>query len=438
MRLTTTTERLGIFDEHHPYQEVYIGHSMIFSKIRQLLIELFNTTYIPDGDVADNEAALNLRLEISKLFTSPIYPYPDILEKCFLDKAILKRKFGEDVARKADELEKYIDLYREKKSSLILKFVQLYLDLINEYGESQVKIWCHPKECDAYRDALGDNISLADSSFICTLTNYRQSPLLEAIIKFGPLRTSGFGKSPSILATSPIYKRLIRFIWAGIKDDPNFGCDPVNPEFSYLSSMKKSLYDVHDQHFDAIQYSEPKNPDLDEFNIIEATFIAPETDHIPCVLVEFVDETSIFLRPKSNVLLLEMKGAEEARFDYQCPIEIEVGDYLVNHNANVDLGGVELNIEKYPVAKIWKNLLKSAYKQSPNWLVSKMRSSGINLNDLHRAAESWSGMRGTVVPAPRSKYHFILLLTKVLPIDDLFKQLNTNDVNQVCKLAWSE
>lgn len=412
----STTSRFHYLKENPLVQEVYIGESPLFIAIRRHMQALFSAIYQPEGDVGQNESALMLRFEMQKWLTSPLLPDATLFQRCGLgDSELIRRQWGNHVAQTFGLLKDLIARYTLEGSVLNTEFIRVCADIFCEFPKEHIKIWCHRKERDLFRELLDGLIELDDEVFISTLAEYRKIPSFDALIRFGPLRTSGLANVPAALITSPSYNRLIRFVWVGLPDEEGFADDPVLPTHNYLETLHTTRITVTGNPVTVIGLEEETALE-DDLGFFDRRAIKGKSLH-QCVLVEFPSDYGVLMRPGARLLVFRSECTDNEAIDY-CHIgNVEVGDYLLLHNADADLGEVGIDVGQAPLAALWKKALADAWKRQPNVCVQKMRQAGIGLLDLSRAVQSWTAIHGSVIRAPQRKHHFKALLTQVLDPD---------------------
>lgn len=412
----STTTRFHFLEENPLVQEIYIGESPLFTAIRRQIQALFSAIYQPEGDVGQNESALMLRFEMQKWLTSPLLPDAALLQRCGLgDNGLIKRQWGNHAVQIAELLKYLIARYTEEGSVLNTEFTRVFVDLFCEYPKERIKIWCHKKERELFRELLEGLIELDDEVFISTLAEYRKISSADALIRFGPLRTNGLANVPEALITSPSYHRLIRFLWTGLSDEEGFADDPVLPTHNYLETLHTTRITVTGNPVTLIEVEEEMES-VDELGFLDRRVTAGKSLH-QCVLVEFPSDYGVLMRPGGHLLVFRSECTDDEAIDY-CHIgNVEVGDYLLLHNADADLGEVSIDVAQAPLAALWKKALADAWSRQPNTCIQKMRQAGIGLRDLSRAVQSWTAIHGSVIRAPQRKQHFKALLTQVLAPD---------------------
>lgn len=431
--IVPTTARLQFLESNPLVQELFIGKSPIFSAIRHHMRILHSLLYQPDSDPYVNESALMLRFEMQKWLTSPLIPDIGLFSRCGLaDAAQIHRKWGEHAAQTVELLKDLVTCYAEEGSVLNAEFVRLFKC---EYEKNKVRIWCQPNERDLFRELLEGQVDLNDGRFVSTLAEYRKIPPADALIRFGPLRIRGFGSAPEALITSPSYRRLVRFVWAGLADEEGFADDPVLPTYNYLASLCSVRTTVSENPGTVIV--PPAAEQVDDLVFLDKKTYTGKAMH-RCMLVEFPAEYGVLLRPGSRLLVLSPHRTDIEAIGYRQINEVEAGDYLLIHDADADLGEVSVDASKAPLAALWKKALADAWKRRPIICLQKMQQAGIDLQDVYRAAHKWKESNGTVISAPRSKRHFEALLTKVLDPDLIPPMVFDGGTVPGWRRAWRE
>jgi hypothetical protein len=89
--------------------------------------------------------------------------------------------------------------------------------------------------------------------------------------------------------------------------------------------------------------------------------------------------------------------------------------YLVRH-ASLEFGGGEVHAEHGYYSRIWKDELQRQLDAMPHALCEKLRSDGIDLEDLPGALRHWARAPTTVIHAPQRRDHFEILI-RVLGVE---------------------
>lgn len=387
----------------------------IINMIRINLRYLYNELYEVDSQ---SHAAANLRFELLKLQSSPEYPSSDLLIDSNLDNArLVKKVYGEDIARKCYELNEMLTYLDGKEHALLNNVIEAAKKSLKSIQLDQVKIWCHRREKNIFLNKFLENgIKLNDENFIHSLNDYRNSNLFQILLKIGPLRSSGWGKVPNVILNSPKYITLHRSVWNGLPDEIGFDNDLLLPTGQYKRLFKfQELFIEVDRNFSLNDAKEvTANEPIEFFDDLEfLTQRAIPTKYVtPAVLIELANENGILCRPGSKHLVFNNKQISKLAFKQT--VELEADDYLVFHNIETDFGNEQVELEKTTWAKIWKNELKVRYENNRDTLLVRMREAGISLLNLEGAISRWTKMEGRVITGPLLKRHFHLLIEKVL------------------------
>lgn len=418
MNNQTSIQRFEQLTATPPQQIKYIADSPLFAQIYRRFRALITNISIPDAPPQENENAILLQMELTKLLISPRTPSLDIFEQSGLsDQTLVTRKWGGLIWNDILKIQGLIHTYKKKGSLLNNEFVNVYSDLIKKTEKDKIKICCHKNEKNDYIKILSNITSLNDDDFICNLTDYRENIFIEALLVFGPLRLYGMAKKPEIIALSPIYNKLIRFTWHGVTDDAEFGLDPVDMQHNYLSSMPLSTHLIKPTYTEDLGTTTPIEELHTPETAISDNLILPikkgVTD-VSCTLIELPNNLAILLRPKSHPLIFSPDENEQDRIRTSSTADLNVGDYYIDYELHTGLGKTSVNATEFPLAVIWKDALSKLYTNSPNICVMRMKSAGIDLKDLYRAANSWMYLGDSVISAPQNRLHFKALIEVVL------------------------
>lgn len=390
---------------------------------------------LENGEIGQkNERALLLRFELLKLLLTPRLPSKSILSDCKInDTHLIGRQYDDVVLQIVNDLNKLFHEYQEIGSILNSTIIDCYLESCSQYGRDKVKIYCRHSDIDIYREILKDIYDLNRDDFICNISDYRSSQPLDVLFSFGPLRSKGFSKFHEQIFLAPIYKKLIRFVWCGLKDEQDFGSDPVLSSYNFVSNMPLNVFDVSDDLNNEVELTVVD----DDIGLLDLIVEPIFDDLTQCILIELSKNQGVFIRPKTNVLVYNPYNTENKIY-YINANSIEDGLFLITHTVEADLGGVSFDISSAPLARIWKAALKELFNRSPEACLQKLHNAGIILKDPYRAIESWISFYGSVVTAPLKKIHFRLLLTKVLNDLKICEVVIGRRTIQGWERAWNE
>ena len=369
-------QRLEQLTTINPQQVRYITDSPLFTQIYRRLRDLIATISIPDASPQENENAILLQMELTKILISPRIPSKDIFEQSGLsDQTLISRKWGFLVWQDILKIKELISSYKQNGSLLNQEFINVYSNLLEKFEKEKIKICCHKNEKDDYRKILSDFAPLNDSDFICNLTDYRENSIIEALLVYGPLRLYGMARKPEIIALSPIYNRLIRFTWHGVTDDTEFGLDPIDIQHNHLSSMPLSTHLIKPNYTEDLSTTLPIEELHTPETAIADSLILPIKKGITdtsCTLIELPNDSAILLRPKSHTLIVSPDEQSQERIRVSLTEDLKVGDYYIDYDLYAGLGKTSVNAGQFPLAEVWKGALSKLYASSPTVCVMRM------------------------------------------------------------------
>ena len=379
--------------------------------IRRYIRDVYSELYDAESD---NSSASNLRLELFKLQSSPAIPSPSILVNCDLnDKERTKNRWGSDVANFSVQLERAIRLLNKTGSPLLSEVVAAASLEIKKFSVEQIKFWCHRNEREVFIELFeGNNIEISDKNFICSLSEYRETELFEVLIRIGPLRSQGWSKTPKVIVSAPRYKKLLQFVWDSTPNESEFFNDPVffGADYSSIFTQQEKTVEVY------VELDDITDTDIgeavDDFVFISSRPINIKRD-ADCILIEFSEERGVLLAPRSRQFLFT-REINNGAFIYTSAQAIESTGFLLLHDVEADLGGNKLNY-KGKLAQLWKQSLSEMLGSQYQFLMMKMKSSGIDLDDLDSAARRWALTDEEGIGGPQSRRHFQILIEQVLP-----------------------
>lgn len=399
----------------------------MFSHIRSYIRSLYESLSSADFDRADE-----IKIYLLKLLSSPSNIDSNFLIECGLSDAQgVSQLYGKDIATTIQALRINLDEVDKIENPIKAELARFFKENPIRCTLSAVKIWCHKNENELYRDVLEQAGLDYEKSFINSEAQYKESDIFDVLIKVGPLRSFGWSKTPKLLVLSPKYESLYQIMWDGSRNENGFF------EFGGLSVNQKSLFDVKNE----VNVTIPILPraafigagEEDDFEFFLR--IKPAINYSNrVVLVQINDEDGVFLLPRKKLHSFKRSPLSKVRFTEKSADEIEDGEFIIIHNADADFGTAEINIDNYPLAKIWKSSLKQAYVRRES-LIARMINSGIEMQDYDRAIKAWIDPTGTVIHAPLKESYFKLLISKVL----MPPEFDTSSQKGVSiKKAWSE
>jgi len=400
--------------------ERYELHLPAFADLRRSLREIIlrlRETEDPDAI----EASDAIRIHLSEWLTAPV-PFDQRLVEWSSALGALARietRWGCDVRKAHDAaIDAARELQRfENPARIGLRDVMLRL---SKEG-CPWRIFCH-RRARGHFESLGDNIKFSAETFLHSVADYRDTSLFGVLLKFGPLRSRGWGSAPDALLTAPRFRTLTQFVWAGSADEGGFGLDPVASASSgtletpigqsLAARWTRRTVEIGDT---SARASGPE-PVLDELSYFQ-DFSRGTSPLRPAVLIDVGDDCGVLLPPNGREPSVNpQEEGDDSPFDFRVPGEtLAVGMFLIRgHLDDVDFGGVQATDGRY--SRVWKQKLASALSTSTPDLVTRLRDAGLHLHHLAGDARRWCKAPTNVIHAPQQKRHFEILV-RVLGID---------------------
>lgn len=312
-------------------------------------------------------------------------------------------RWGGDVKLLYDEALTAAKKLQDGENPLINSLLE-EMSKIVRCGSTSFRIYCRTNE----REWFGPIIRQVtendpeDHMFIHTAAQYRKMDPVDALLKVGPLRSSGYACVPDALLNAPRFGKLLQFVWCGCEDDPDFGFDPASPinqqESALGHRIKKDLveYKIGNGSDDQIHTDELP----DEFSTGSKA-----SGGRPAWLVTISGKQGILYRPRQQVLSFDM----DSGIDHRTPFEtLQKGMYIIRPDyEDVDLGG---SLSTGDFARAWKQKLQSEYESDPKALVGRLTAKGLIQIALGDSIQRWCSSLESILPAPGKDKHFIILL----------------------------
>ncbi|MDR4485052.1 MAG: hypothetical protein R3B95_17910 [Nitrospirales bacterium] len=289
--------------------------------------------------------------------------------------------------------------------------------------ERMFKIYCHRRGRPYFDSILvpPENLPLSEDAFLHSVRDYRESQPFDVLIKFGPLRTRGWGSAPDALLTAPRFSTLFHIVWSGCSDDADFGYDPVSPSTDVPrtdgvspSASERIRRGPMDWNLQVKRVGEDLGAPAeytaedDELRVFRVK--KQPTGRRQGLLVQIDEEYGILYPPNSQVLSFDPDSAVREPIDQRIPGETLVeGMFLITPLVdNVDLGGTHAEQGHY--SKIWRTKLEQQWQADSESLVARLYDAGLKLVHLNSAIRHWCEPPGTVIHAPQQMKHFEILI----------------------------
>ena len=312
------------------------------------------------------------------------------------------------------------------------------------------KIYCHRRARSHFESIFshtGDS-QLSNNTFLHSVKDYREAEPFDILIKFGPLRSRGWGAAPDALLTAPRFETLVQIVWSGCGDDPDFGYDPVSPPENANVAGETSTVAATQTGWRPVKWS--ARVTLSGEDPGAATGYAAEADELlvfrgvrqrrekrTAKLIQVDEEHGILYPPHSQALSFNPDSTTSEPIARRIPGEtLGEGMFLIMPVMDeVDLGGLQAEHGHY--SKIWKAQLEMEWKADSQGLIRRLKDAGLDLVHLNAAIKHWCQPPSTVIHAPQQIKHFRVLL-HVLDLDDGERNNQSHKEAQFWQLAWNE
>jgi hypothetical protein len=297
------------------------------------------------------------------------------------------------------------------------------------------QIFCHKAAADYFLPLAPLN------AFLHSATSYRNAEPFDLLIKVGPLRSRGWGSAPDALLSAPRFSKLVQLVWGGCADEEGFGYDPVVALASAGQKGIRSSPHRRELTVTRTGSSTGMNPDNsgsveDEFQIFSS--LKGRREVRQATLVQIEDENGMLYPPLSSEISFDSSpDAEDPIAKRLIDRNLCEGMFLVRH-ANHDPSVNEVHAEHGYFSRIWKVRLQTELDRIPEIFCGRLRTRGIDLENLYSAARHWSKSPTTVIHAPQKRSHFEILIRE-LGIEQAFPAETVNRGRGVWwQRAWSE
>jgi hypothetical protein len=415
-----TTTRLFTFVDNqegftHERIEIFLSP---FEDLRRNLYKLI-LGLTESGDHDEEAIAWRLRNTLCELLTAPIAFDGNLAVQLseFGDSAGLTDRWGADLQGHHERALALAQLLQETENPIREAFCHTVHEALST--GSAFKIYCSRHDETQCREALcGGGMELTEKElFIRSAAEYRNSELFDTLIKIGPLRSKGWGYAPHSIKSAPRFKRLVQIVWGGLKDECDFGYDPVASGFGATVIPTFISWRTRQD-----KVGEPSKPDIvlpaveDELDLLSKLSEQKLGQPRRCLKLSVTDELAIAFLPGATLLAIDPEDVSPAAIDYRRARDFKVGFYLIRHvfTEDVDLGAPACSHGHYSLT--WKMRLRNARASDPDGLIRKLRASGLGLEHLAAAIRNWCKPAGAVIPAPQQMRHFRILM-KVLELD---------------------
>jgi hypothetical protein len=446
MNIGTSLGVLEFLTHEQSFQRTrYEVHSGAFSRLRRSVRGIILALKESNDEWID-EQLLRLQRQLAQWLTTPGSFQGDAADELIDLLGEVERlcsRWGKEVLGLVDAAMSAASIMARSETALQAQTRHVISSLLNQGCD--FRILCHRTGREHFHRCLpesGERL-LLEGRFLHSARDYRQSPPFDVLVKVGPLRTEGWGASPSSILSAPRFRELQQIVWHPTADDPGFGVDPV------LSAIEEPPQDASPRLEvelpGAIRWTtrpipsgdspEDEPPDeadgADDLGLLSTVGREDSLPTRKAVLLIVEGGRGVLYPPGASVLIFDPAATGERRFEErQAGDEVERGTFLVwpriREDDSPDFSGAEARL-----LEVWRSRLSAELSRDPEGLARRLRAAGLNLAHPEAAARNWSRAPTTVIHAPKQKRHFNLLM-KVLGIPKVEGRA------QIWHLAWQE
>jgi hypothetical protein len=291
------------------------------------------------------------------------------------------------------------------------------------------RIYCHRSARQQFLSLLDPDLedhSTSEERFLHSFRDYRDSRPFDILLKVGPLRTEGWGSSPSALFSAPRYGKLLQIVWAGTADDPRFGVDPVlgdvreilRPQPSSTLELAGGIcWKLNIRNLGSMDDRLSEVP-ADDLSLVSFREIAAFEARRPALLLLLEGGRAVLYPPNATVLVFDPSAsADSAVSEAQVNEDVAPGMFLIWPRVQEETSGRMTAAFGGNHFTVWKSILKEELSRDAVGLITRLRAAGLHLTHLESAARHWVRDPTSVIHAPQIRRHFVILM-KVLGVDD--------------------
>ena len=437
MEAPTTTQLFAFVDGQQSFSHERVELFLpTFERLRRSLYRLI-LGLSESGEHDEEAVARRLRNTFSEWLTAPlVFDGSLAFQLAELgDSAAVADRWGAELQSHHDSALSLASTLQGIENPMRETFCRTVRELMN--NGLAFKIYCNRQDEMRCRNALSTiGINLAeDDPFIRSAAEYRKAGLFDALIKMGPLRSKGWGHAPHSIKSAPRFRRLIQIVWGGLKDEADFGYDPVASGFgdsvipafiTWQTTQTRAGEFVESSSNVRVVYE-------DELDLLSK--LAQEKLGQPrrCLKFGVADELSISFPFGVALLAINPGDTSLTAIDYLRARDLQIGFYLIRHvfTEDIDLGAPACDHGYFSLT--WKKRLQDARATDLDGLIKKLRANGVGLEHLGAALRNWCKPAGAVIPAPQQMRHFRILM-RVL---DLVEE-NEVGPGALWRKAWAE
>lgn len=315
-------------------------------------------------------------------------------------------------------------------------------DYLRTLGPKQTYgILCHRESVPYFRDLLSDGKRLG--LLMHNSSDFRDVVPMDILLKVGPLRSRGWGATPSSILTAPRFRQLIQFVWAGSQDEPDVAFDPLTDIQCDIGGEAFTICGFSwKRTVESLSFGEPvpemTSPSTLPDHIAELAVIKPQTKAAEdqmrwCRLLTLDEDYGMVVPLASSILSHDPSESEHSLRDRIAGTELCAGMYVIVPNTTI-IPNYRYQGMNSSYNHVWKEALIHE-RRDLDRLVRTLRKEGVTLSGLEDAVVYWCKPPTTVVHAPGRKDHFITLM-KVLNL--LLGPNNDRPDPNWAETAWQE
>lgn len=293
-------------------------------------------------------------------------------------------------------------------------------ELIGEENKT-VGIFCHRTARQFFESILSAR-GLDDHQelkFVHTSAEYKKADLFDAVIKVGPLRSSGWSACPDAVLTAPKQRSLYYFVWHGLNDEEGFGFSPLSAWDSAGSGLidRQASSGHHVLAVTKTQrqigfFSQESLPSesviqLDEFSQLAHTPISGPASSRNCVAIWTSDSETFLLPREARVVALNKDNSPNVSIVEAQDCSTQGVHLVFSDIDDRELGRYRGN--QGDLSKVWKKKLSETLETDAEGFLQKLSLSGVDLKYPKTALKNWCKTEPGVITAPQSREHFISL-----------------------------
>lgn len=404
------------------YEVTQTAFSMLRRSLRQVSFKLYDS-----DDQEGHDISVQLKAVLSQWLTAPI-PFGHLIQEAvselFGSTETVQDKWGKDIS----------ELYESALTAAVnLKTIKnptrsTVREIIKKQrtDDLEFKIYCDRRAKQYFGTILTppDDLPIDDNVYLHTLKDYREAEPFDTLIKFGSLRSSGWGSAPDAILTAPRFRTLNQVVWSGCKDEEGFGYDPTLSISKELSGGQNQATDTNQPGTSFVKInleiihtgneggsgSDFQN-DMDDLQLLKD--LRKQGDDRSAILLQLGEKHGMLYPPHSRALSYDPDKIGMDTIAERIPGDsLTEGMFLIVPLVDeIEFDGVRAKHGHY--SKAWKAVLKQEFQNDANGLVKRLRSAGLNLLHLRTAVRNWCHPPSTVIHAPQYQRHFNILLKTI-------------------------